>query len=255
MYAFLKSLYFRKTVKSFKCTQNAELKRFRKPDFRARRFDILANGDRRFRRRSEIQDAGRGKEQDEHDDRYDVLDHDPVEALEAELAAAVLDFFDDPVRTDHPADQDRGQHGDEGHHETVADIVHQIQELADAAVGQRELHIELAISQRDDDRSDGVEQRQRDCSGLSLGVEDFHTIRSNRFQVPKKNTVLAFAVALELDLNETNYLLKKAGYAFSNAILFDVLIQYFIYSKKYDIFEINEILYDYNQPLLGMKTN
>ena len=82
----------------------------------------------------------------------------------------------------------------------------------------------------------------------------FHTIRSNRFQVPKKNTVLAFAIALELDLNGTKYLLKKAGYAFSNAILFDVLIQYFIINKKYDIFEINEILYDYNQPLLGMKT-
>ena len=82
----------------------------------------------------------------------------------------------------------------------------------------------------------------------------FHTIRSNRFQVPKKNTVLAFAIALELDLDGTKYLLKKAGYAFSNAILFDVLLQYFIINKKYDIFEINEILYDYNQPLLGMKT-
>lgn len=83
----------------------------------------------------------------------------------------------------------------------------------------------------------------------------FHMIRSNRFHVPKKNTVLAFAIALELDLDGTKYLLKKAGYAFSNAILFDVLIQYFIINKKYDIFEINEILYDYNQPLLGMKTS
>ena len=83
----------------------------------------------------------------------------------------------------------------------------------------------------------------------------FHMIRSNRYHVPKKNTVLAFAIALELDLDETNKLLRKAGYAFSNAIVFDVLIQYFISHKKYDILEINEILYDYNQPLLGMKTN
>ena len=83
----------------------------------------------------------------------------------------------------------------------------------------------------------------------------FHTIWSNKHQIPKKNTVLAFAIALELDLKETNELLKKAGYAFSNAIVFDVLIQYFITHKIYDVFKINEILYDYNQPLLGMKTN
>ena len=82
----------------------------------------------------------------------------------------------------------------------------------------------------------------------------FHTIRSNRQHVPKKSTVLAFAIALELNLDGTNYLLKKAGYAFSNAILSDLIIQFFIINKKYDIFEINEILYDYNQPLLGMKT-
>lgn len=83
----------------------------------------------------------------------------------------------------------------------------------------------------------------------------FHTIWSNKHQVPKKNTVLAFAVALELDLDETNELLRKAGYAFSNAIMFDLLMQYFISNKIYNVYEINEILYDYNQPLLGMKTN
>lgn len=81
----------------------------------------------------------------------------------------------------------------------------------------------------------------------------FHMIRSNRYHVPKKNTVLAFAIALELDMQETSHLLNKAGYGFSNAIVFDVLMQYFITHKIYNIFEINEILYDYNQPLLGMK--
>ena len=82
----------------------------------------------------------------------------------------------------------------------------------------------------------------------------FHTIWSNKHQVPKKNTVLAFAIALELNVEETNELLMKAGYAFSNAIMFDVLIQYFIKNKIYNVYEINEILYEYNQPLLGMKT-
>lgn len=83
----------------------------------------------------------------------------------------------------------------------------------------------------------------------------FHMIWSNKHQIPKKNTVIAFAIALELDLDETNQLLMKAGYAFSNAILFDILIQYFIRNKMYNVYEINEILYDYNQPLLGMKTS
>lgn len=107
----------------------------------------------------DIQYPRRRKEEDEHDHRHYILDHDPVEALEAELASAVLDFFDDPIRADNPADQDRGQHRDEGHHEAVADVVHQVQKLADTAVGQRELNIELAVAQRDDDRSSGVEER------------------------------------------------------------------------------------------------
>lgn len=101
--------------------------------------------------RSEVQHSCRLQEENEHDHRHDVLDHDPVEALEAELATAVLDFLDNPGRTDDPADQDRREHRDERHHEAVADVVHEIQELANASVGQRELNIELAVSQRDDD--------------------------------------------------------------------------------------------------------
>ena len=131
---------------------------------------------------SEIQHSRRLQEENEHDHRHDILDHNPVEALESELPAAVLDFLDDPVRADHPADQDSRQHGDEGHHKAVADVVHQIQKLAHAAVGQRELNIELAISQRDDDRSDGVNKRQRNRGGLPLGVEDFHTVGRDGLQ-------------------------------------------------------------------------
>ena len=131
---------------------------------------------------SEVQDSGGSKEQDEHDHRHDVLDHDPVEVLQAELPAAVLDFLDDPVGADDPADQDRGQHGDEGHHEAVADVVHQVQELADTAVGQRELHIELAVAQCDDDRCGRVEERQRDRGGLSFRVEDLHAVGCDGLQ-------------------------------------------------------------------------
>ena len=98
---------------------------------------------------SEVQHSRRLQEKNEHDHRHNILDHDPVQPLQTELAPAVLDFLDDPGRTDNPADQNCRQHRDEGHHEAVADVVHQVQELADAAVGQRKLNVELAVAQRD----------------------------------------------------------------------------------------------------------
>lgn len=80
----------------------------------------------------------------------------------------------------------------------------------------------------------------------------FSKIRTAQGYMPGKRTILALAVALELTLEETDDLLKKAGYALSHSQKFDVIVEYFIVSGKYDIFEINEVLFQYDLPLLGM---
>jgi len=79
----------------------------------------------------------------------------------------------------------------------------------------------------------------------------FSKIRSNKGYMPSKRTAIALAIALELSLDETVDFLKRAGYALSPANKFDVIVQYFIANGKYDIYEINQVLFEYDQPLLG----
>lgn len=80
----------------------------------------------------------------------------------------------------------------------------------------------------------------------------FSKIRTGKGYMPGKRTILALAIALELTLEETDDLLEKAGYVLSHSQKFDVIVEYFIVSGKYDIFEINAVLFQYDLPLLGM---
>ena len=72
--------------------------------------------------------------------------------------------------------------------------------------------------------------------------------------IPKKGTVVALAIALRLNLKETERLLMKAGYTFSNGIKGDLIAVYFINNRFYDIDELNSALYEHGEPLLGSKS-
>ena len=78
----------------------------------------------------------------------------------------------------------------------------------------------------------------------------FSKIKSDDKYKPSKQTALALAIALELPLEEVSEMLMKAGYALSPSVLFDVIIKACIENGEYNVFNINEILFEYDQPIL-----
>lgn len=79
----------------------------------------------------------------------------------------------------------------------------------------------------------------------------FSKIRNNMDYKPSKSTALAFAFALELDINETKDFIGRAGFAISHSSKFDVIVEYFLVNRNYNVFELNEVLFAFDQPLIG----
>lgn len=87
------------------------------------------------------------------------------------------------------------------------------------------------------------------AAGISR--QHFSKIRSNPAYRPTKPTVLALAIALHLDLEETGLLLERAGFALSHASKTDLVVEYCILHDIYDIIEVDSILYACDLPTIG----
>ena len=86
----------------------------------------------------------------------------------------------------------------------------------------------------------------------NISKQTWYKIQNEKDYKPSKNTVLAFAISLKLTFEETQHLLSTVGFTLSRSSKFDIIIEYFIKKGVYDIMKINETLFEFDQPCLGV---
>ncbi len=80
----------------------------------------------------------------------------------------------------------------------------------------------------------------------------FSKIKNDKYYKPSKTTAVAFGLALKLSMDEMKDLIGKAGYSVTHASKFDIIVEYFVAHGNYNVFEINEALFAFDQNLIGV---